>query len=83
MRKTEKKLTADEVRALPVGTRVTYHTRDHRGYPVYLLCEVVQAGTHREVRYDGRWGFERMPIRKGKDYRVEVEDDGDKAQAGH
>lgn len=68
-----KNVTAEEVRALPVGTRVLYRTRDKYGYPAQRWCEVVRtrAGRGVELRYSTRDGFERMPIRAGKKYAVE------------
>lgn len=76
MRKVRKKLTADEVRALPVGSRVTYHSHDNRGYSTELECEVVQVGQHKELRYSWMHGYERMKIIKGRHYTVEVREDG-------
>lgn len=68
-----KNVTAEEVRALPVGTRVCYKSRDPHGWTTTLWCEVVRtrAGRGVELRYSDRDGFKRMPIRTGKHYAVE------------
>ena len=60
-----KEITAKEVRALPIGSRVTLHGHDRYGYPTHLPCEVVarREGKGVELRYNTFGGFERMPIR--------------------
>lgn len=67
-----KDLKASEVRELPLGTRVRIHSRDRFGFPQWLDCEVVQAGHHKELRFDDLHGFGRKPIRSGMKYTVEV-----------
>ena len=58
------KLTAAQVRALPVGSPVDLHGRDRHGYSTVLHCEVVQSGKKKVLAYD--WNGERMtkPIRE-------------------
>lgn len=74
-----KEITAKEVRALPIGSRVTVHGHDRWGYPTHLVCEVVarREGKGVELRYDTFGGFERMPIRAhaGRVFTVEVSDE--------
>lgn len=76
----EKELTAAEVRALPVGTKVTVHGHDKYGYPTHLPCEIVQrrTGQGKELRYTTYFDFERMEIRahKGRTFTMEVKEDG-------
>lgn len=71
-----KEISAKEVRALPVGTRVTVHGHDRYGYPTHRPCEVVgrRDGKGVELRYNTYGGFERMPIRAhaGRVFTVEV-----------
>lgn len=71
-----REITAKEVRALPVGSRVTLHRHDRYGYPTHLVCEVVarREGRGVELRYSTYDGFERMPIRAhaGRVFTVEV-----------
>jgi hypothetical protein len=75
-----KEITAKEVRALPIGSRVTLHGHDRWGYPTHLVCEVVarREGKGVELRYNTFGGFERMPIRAhaGRVFTVEVSEDG-------
>lgn len=72
-----KELTVKEVRALPIGAKVTAHGRDRYGYPCEMLCEVVgtRSGRGKELRFNTWNGFDRMPIRANKTYTVEVTDD--------
>ena len=71
-----KEIIAKEVRALPIGSRVTVHGHDRWGYPTHLPCEVVarREGKGVELRYNTFGGFERMPIRAhaGRVFTVEV-----------
>ena len=69
-------LRASEVRGLPIGSKVRICSYDKYGYPQWLDCEVVQAGRHKELRFDSYDGFGRRPIRSGVTYMVEVADDG-------
>lgn len=75
-----REIPAKEVRALPIGSRVTVHSHDRYGYPTHLVCEVVarREGKGVELRYSTFSGFERMPIRAhaGRVFTVEVEEDG-------
>jgi len=75
-----REITAKEVRALPIGSRVTVHGHDRYGYPTHLPCEVVgrREGKGVELRYSTFSGFERMPIRAhaGRVFTVEVSEDG-------
>lgn len=66
LRKNERKLTAEEVRDLPEGTSVWLHGRDRRGYSTRLMCEVVQEGRTKRLRYfDTASGMvKRIPIRQ-------------------
>jgi len=45
------KLTAAEVRQLPVGTEIIWHGRDLRGYSTELECTVVQSGRTKALAY--------------------------------
>lgn len=71
-----KEITAREVRALPIGSRVTVHGHDRYGYPTHLPCEVVakRNGKGVELRYNTFDGFQRMPVRAhaGRVFTVEV-----------
>ena len=71
-----REITAKEVRALPIGSRVTVHGHDRWGYPTHLMCEVVRRreGKGVELRYNTFGAFERMPIRAhaGRVFTVEV-----------
>lgn len=77
----QKKLTAEEVKALPVGTKVTLHGRDRHGYSTELMCEVVQEAGKRvkQLRYfdSSEMCVKRIPIRRLDGavhfYSVEVE----------
>lgn len=52
MIKNEKdKLTAAQVRALPVGTRVDLHGYDRYGIPQWLECTVAQSGKKKVLTY--------------------------------
>ncbi len=58
------KMTAAEVRKLPVGSIVTWHGRDRRGYSTELDCTVVQSGKTKVLAYSGWNGMtEKKPIR--------------------
>lgn len=75
----KKELTVKEVRALPIGAKVTAHGNDKYGYPCTMLCEVVgtRSGRGKELRFNTWNGFDRMPIRANKTYTVEVMADED------
>ncbi len=45
------KLTAAEVRKLPVGTRVDLHGYDRRGTPQWLECTVAQSYRKKVLSY--------------------------------
>ncbi len=47
----KKKLTAEQVRALPVGTRVVLHGQDRFGTPTQLQCTVIQSGKRKVLSY--------------------------------
>lgn len=66
LRKNERMLTAEEVKALPVGTTVTKHGRDRRGYPTELICDIVLDGKTKRLRYYdfGERMVKRIPISK-------------------
>lgn len=73
----EKELTAKEVRALPVGTKVTVHGHDRYGYPTRLTCTIMEKLRGRkgvELRYFTYAGAERMPIHAhtGRRFTVDV-----------
>ncbi|MBQ1514569.1 MAG: hypothetical protein IIZ51_01825 [Lachnospiraceae bacterium] len=64
----QKKLTAEKVKGLPVGTEVTLHGRDRHGYSTELMCEVVQEAGKRakQLRYfdSSEMRVKRIPIRR-------------------
>ena len=82
-RSNYKKLTAEEVKGLPVGTEVVLHGRDRHGYSTELTCEVVQEEGKRakQLRYfdSSEMRVKRIPIRRLDGavhfYSVEVRDD--------
>ena len=45
------KLSAAEVRELPIGTKVTLHGRDRRGYSTKLECAIVQSARSKTLAY--------------------------------
>ena len=47
LKKIENKLTAAEVRELPIGSKVTLHGKDHRWYATELKCTIVQSRSGR------------------------------------
>ena len=51
IRKAKEKLTAAEVRALPVGTKVILHGRDRRGYSTELPCIVSKSYRSKVLSY--------------------------------
>ena len=53
MTKGRRKITADEVRALPVGTRVRVHGRDMRGRVTEVEYIVVQYGKGKRLSWGG------------------------------
>ena len=62
----ENKLTAAEVRGLPIGSKVTLHGKDHRWYATELECTVVQSrsGRCKVLEYQYVNGYrETKPIR--------------------
>lgn len=46
-----RKVTAEEVRRMPVGTKVRIHGRDRRGYATTLDCTIVQYGKSKALSY--------------------------------
>lgn len=77
----EKELTAAEVRALPVGTKVYVHGHDRYGYPWRMACEIVKkiSGKGVQLCYRTYNGPERMDIRasRGRTFTMEVKDGAD------
>ena len=63
--RNQKKLTAEEVKALPEGTPVVLHGRDRRGYSTELDCTVVKSQRSSVLRYWDRSSgmVKRMPVR--------------------
>ena len=45
------KLSAAEVRELPIGAKVTLHGRDRRGYSTKLECAIVQSARSKTLAY--------------------------------
>ena len=58
------KVTAEEVRALPIGSRVRIHSRDRYGYPQELDCVVVATDRGKGLRYSDLFGPQTLSIRK-------------------
>lgn len=77
-----RKVTAEEVKALPEGTLVTVHGWDRHGYSTETLCTVVQGPRSKQLRYfdDKQKCVKRMPIRTLDGfvhfYSVEAASDG-------
>ncbi len=60
-----KKLTADEVKKLPVGTEILLHGRDRHGEATQLECTVTQSGKKKILSYwDINGCRETKPIRQ-------------------
>ncbi len=60
-----KKLTADEVKKLPVGTKILLHGRDRHGEATQLACMVTQSGKKKILTYRDTDGLrETKPIRQ-------------------
>ena len=58
------KLSAAEVRELPIGAKVTLHGRDRRGYSTKLECAIVQSARSKALAYRDVDGLtETKPIR--------------------
>ena len=58
------KLSAAEVRELPIGAKVTLHGRDRRGYSTKLECTIVKSARSKALAYRGVDGLtETKPIR--------------------
>lgn len=66
-------LTAREVRALPLGSRVTAHVWMGCGNVQRIECEVVQFASKKALRYDDCGGFGLMAIKSGTMYTREAE----------
>lgn len=65
------KMSAAEVRELPIGTGVILHSRDRRGRHIELECTIVPHGRRKTLQYrDERLVAHTIPIReyKGKYY---------------
>lgn len=61
----KKHLTADEVKKMPVGTRIDLHGRDRNGYSTVLECTIVQSGKSKKLAYTDYYGTRTvLPIRK-------------------
>ena len=61
----KKHLTADEVKKLPVGTRIDLHGRDRHGYSTVIECTIVQSGKSKKLAYTDYYGARTvLPIRK-------------------
>lgn len=66
----ERRLRADEIRALPVGAPVRIYHYDRRGELVYTDCRVIQQGRAKRLRTDSPWApAEEYPIRKETERR--------------
>ena len=62
---TKKHLTADEVKKLPVGTKIDLHGRDRHGYTTIINCQIVQSGKSKKLAYSDFYGNRTvLPIRK-------------------
>ena len=61
----KKHLTADEVKKLPVGTRIDVHGRDRHGYSTIINCRIVQSGKSKKLAYSDYYGCRTViPIRR-------------------
>ena len=49
--KPNEALTADQVKQLPVGSKVTLHGCDRYGMHTQLECEIVQSGKKKLLKY--------------------------------
>ncbi len=60
-----RKLTADEVKKLPSGTKILLHGRDRYGEATQLECTVAQSGKKKILTYwDVNMHRETKPIRQ-------------------
>ena len=69
----KKRLTAVEVRKLPIGTRVQLHGADRHGEHSVLDCVITQSGKHRVLSYTDYYGSrmtKRIQDYPGKAYTV-------------
>ena len=57
------KLTAAEVRALPVESKVILHGRDRSGYSTALECTIVKSGKTKVLSWWDLDGVHTKPIR--------------------
>ena len=65
LRNWGRKLSAAEVKKLPVGTHVIIHKEDRHGYHVTQDCVIVQYGKTKRLNFWDVWNGERYsyPIR--------------------
>ena len=69
----KKRLTAVEVRKLPIGTKVQLHGADRHGEHTTLDCVITQSGKHRVLSYTDYYGSrmtKRIQDYPGKAYTV-------------
>ena len=69
----KKRLTAVEVRKLPIGTKVQLHGADRHGDHTVLDCVITQSGKHRVLSYTDYYGSrmtKRIQDYPGKAYTV-------------
>ena len=65
MMAAKKHLTAEEVKKMPVGTRINLHGRDRHGYTTTTECRIVQSGKSKKLAYSDFYGTRTViPIRK-------------------
>ena len=53
-----RKLSAEEVKKLPVGTQVVIHKQDRHGEHVFQECKIIQYGKTKRLRYWDDWNGE-------------------------
>ena len=59
-----RKLSAEEVKKLPVGTEVVLHRADRHGEHVALYCSLLYSGKNKKLAYrDGYGERQLLPIR--------------------
>lgn len=73
IRPTDKVLTAEEVKALPVGSWVTIIEPDRRGEMTRARCQVIEGKRTKKLRCMGLFVTEEYPIRDYENKRYVID----------